>query len=266
MTFDFNMKTRSPAFLTLTLIFAIASAHAQFGNQSGSSQGLRFNGAMAKFFGDNTTFSASVEMDMKGGSLADSMKMPGKLAVADGKSRFEMDVTQIKSSSMSESAQAQMKSMGMDKMVMISRPDSKVSYLIYPNLQAHAETSMPENEAAEKASKFKIETTELGKETVDGHPCVKVKAVVTDDKGVKTDATLWKATDLKDFPVKLEKTESATLVTMLFKDVKFAKPDAKMFEPPADSTKYAGIQELMQGAIAKRLGGGQGGAPKKQDQ
>src|SRR5258706_2243163 len=259
------MKTRPPAFLTLILGFAISSAHAQFGNQPGGSQGLRFNGAMAKFFGDNANFSANVEMDMKGGSLADSVKMPGKIAVADGKSRFEMDLTQIKSASMSESAQAQMKTMGLDKMVMISRPDKKANYMIYPNLQAHAEMAMANSEAAEKASEFKIEATELGKETVDGHPCVKVKAVVTDDKGVKSEATLWKATDLKNFPVKLEKTEDATLVTMLFKDVKFAKPEAKLFEPPADSAKYGGMQELMQGAIAKRLGGAQGGTPKKQE-
>jgi hypothetical protein len=125
---------------------------------------------------------------------------------------------------------------------------------------------MPENEAAEKGADFKIETTDLGKETVDGHPCTKTKAVVTDDKGVKSDATLWKATDLKNFPVKLEKTESATLVTMYFRDIKLAKPEAKMFEPPAGSTKYDSMQALMQGAMAKRFGGAQGGAPRKADQ
>ena len=50
------------------------------------------------------------------------------------------------------------------------------------------------------------------------------------------------------------------------KDVKLAKPDAKTFEPPAYSTKYDSMQALMQGAMAKRRGGAQGGAPRKADQ
>ncbi len=260
------MKTRSRILLAITLGFAIASARAQFGNQAGGSQGLRFNGAMAKFFGDNGNFSASLEMEMKGGALADTLKMPGKIAVADGKSRFEMDVMQIKGGGVPESGLAQMKSMGMDKTVMISRPDQKVSYYIYPNLQAYTQTPMAESEAAEKASNFKIETTEAGKETVDGHPCVKTKAVVTDDKGVKQEAMLWNATDLKKFPVKVERTEKGTLITMLFKEVKLSKPEAKQFDPPAEMTKYDNAQALMQGAMAKRLGGGQGAPPRKQDQ
>ena len=260
------MKIRSTAILAITLGFAITSVHAQFGNQPGGSQGLRFNGAMAKFFGDTANFSANVEMEMKGAALADTLKVPGKIAVADGKSRFDMDVTQIKGGGIAESVLAQMKSMGMDKVVMLSRPDMKANYQVYPNVQAYMEAAMPENEAAEKASNFKIETTDAGKETVDGHPCVKTKAVVTDAKGVKSEATLWKATDLKNFPVKLEKTDSGTLITMLFKDVKLAKPDAKLFEPPADSTKYDDPQALMQGAMAKRFGRGQGAPPRKQDQ
>jgi hypothetical protein len=115
---------------------------------------------------------------------------------------------------------------------------------------------MPEKEAKEKEADFKIETTELGKEAVNGHPCVKVKAVVTDDKGVKTEATLWKASDLKQFPVKLERTENGSLVTMNFKDVKLAKPDAKVFDPPADATKYDSMQAMMQEVMAKRFGQG----------
>jgi hypothetical protein len=250
------MKIKSVALWAATFGFALASAHAQFGGQAGGSQGMRFNGAMAKLFGDNANFSADVSMEMKGGSLTDAVTMPGKLAVGDDKSRFEMDATQIKSARMSESALAQMKAMGMDKMVMISRPDTKTSYLIYPTLKAYTATPMPEKEAKEKEADFKIETTELGKEAVNGHPCVKVKAVVTDDKGVKTEATLWKASDLKQFPVKLERTENGSLVTMNFKDVKLAKPDAKVFDPPADATKYDSMQAMMQEVMAKRFGQG----------
>src|SRR5436309_13409286 len=134
--------------------------------------------------------------------------MPGKMAVAGDKSRFEMDATQIKGGSVPESALAQMKAMGMDKMIMISRPDQKLTYMVYPNLQSYAATAMSEKDASEKDTNFKTESSELGKETIDGHPCVKTKVVLTDDKGEKQEATLWNATDLKKFPVKLERTEN----------------------------------------------------------
>src|SRR5262249_27562333 len=116
------MKIRSFAILTVVLSFALASTRAQLGPQGGGG-GLRFNGAMARLFGENGSFSANVEMEMKGGALTDTVKWPGKLAVSDGKSRFEMDSTQIKGGNIPESALAQMKAMGMDKTIMISRPD-----------------------------------------------------------------------------------------------------------------------------------------------
>jgi len=62
---------------------------------------------------------------------------------------------------------------------------------------------------------------------------VKNKAVVTDDQGNKTESILWNATDLKNFPVKIETTRDGHKSTMLFRDVKLGKPDASQFEPPA---------------------------------
>src|SRR5947209_4698465 len=135
------MKTRSLVILTITFGFALASAQAQLGPQGGGGGGMRFNGAMAKLFGENGNFSANVEMEMKGGALADTIRMPGKMAVADGNSRFEMDTTQIKGGNVPESALAQMKAMGMDKTIMISRPDQKITYLVYHNLQSYAQTA-----------------------------------------------------------------------------------------------------------------------------
>jgi hypothetical protein len=255
-----NILTR--ALLTSAFTLCVASTQAQFGGQPGGSQGFRFNGEMAKLFGANASFSADVETEMKGGPLTDTLKMPGKIYVADGKSRFELDVTKIHGGGLSEYNLAQMKEMGMDKTVLVSRPDKKVTYVFYPNLQSHLETPMDEKSASAKESDFKLETTEVGKETVDGHPCVKTKAVLTDKKGAKQEATLWCATDLKNFPVKVEKTEDKTLITMVFKDVQLAKPDAKMFDPPADSTKYKDIPGLMQGVALKHLNQGGAQAPK----
>ena len=83
-----------------------------------------FTGAMDKLFGENQSFSATLEMQMA--STADgTITMPGKITFDSGKSRFEMDMTQAKGGQMSPDAGAQMKAMGMDRMVMIGRAGQK---------------------------------------------------------------------------------------------------------------------------------------------
>jgi len=139
---------------------------------------------------------------------------------------------------------------------MISRPDKKTSYLVYPGLKAYAEMPLKDADSAEALSKYKVETTELGKETVDGHACVKNKVVVTDDQDKKHESTVWNATDLKKFPVKIETAQDGTKVTMLFKNVKLTKPEAKQFDAPAGLKRYENMMALMQEEMMKRMGGG----------
>ena len=80
------------------------------------------------------------------------------------------------------------------------------------------------------------ESTELAKETVDGHPCVKNKVTVTSDKGVKLESTVWNATDLKDFPIRMQYLEEGRTATLTFSDVKLAKQQAAKLENKADSS------------------------------
>jgi hypothetical protein len=62
--------------------------------------------------------------------------------------------------------------------------------MIYPGLQAYVQMPPPDPDAAKPASDFKSEATELGKETVDGHACVKNKVVVTDKAGTARQSTV----------------------------------------------------------------------------
>ena len=190
------------------------------------------------------------------------MSMPGKLAYLEGKARFEMDMTQMRSGRIPPEAAEQMKAMGMGNMIIISRPDKKLAYMIYPGMKAYTENETKDLEDAKAADKWKIESTELGKETVAGHPCVKNKVIVTDDKGDKHESTVWNATALKQFPVKIEINERNTPVTMTFKDIKLAKPDSAQFDPPKDFKRYDNMQALFQEEMMKRLGG-PGGLPSK---
>jgi hypothetical protein len=259
------MNAYSRITLAGALCLAVVSASAQFGPRPGAMgagpQGPRLSGSTAKLFGDNTAFSANLEFQTKGADSGEAMTMPGKIAFDHGKSRFEMDMTQMKGGRMGADAAAHMKSMGMDKTIVISLPDKKASYLIYPGLQGYVENPAPDAKAEASPSDFKVETTELGKETVDGHPCIKNKTIVTDKDGAKHEATVWNATDLKNFPVKIDQTEQGTAVTMQFKDIKLAKPDASQFDVPSDCTKYDSMMSMMQQVMMKRMGGMNGLPP-----
>jgi hypothetical protein len=159
---------------------------------------------------------------------------------------------------MGSQAATQMKAVGMDRMVSITRPDKKVACLLYPGLQAYLETPLQDPSLTGPESDFKVESVELGKETVDNHPCVKNKVIVTDKEGTKHESTVWNATDLKNFPVQIETTEDGRPLTMLFKDVQLAKPDAVLFDPPSDFKRFDSMSAMMQETMMKQIRQGMG--------
>jgi hypothetical protein len=118
------------------------------------------------------------------------------------------------------------------------------------------ETQLTATEAGGATNDFKLEMTELAKETMDGHPCIKAKAVVTSKDGTKYESLVWKATDLKQFPIRIERTEGRMNVIMTFRDIDLSKPAPDLFEPPAGSTKYDSMQAMAQAILLKRMGGG----------
>jgi hypothetical protein len=115
----------------------------------------------------------------------------------------------------------------------VFRPDKKVTYVIYPGIQSYQEVILVKGEADAFEKGLKLKKAALGKETIDGHPCVKNKAIISDGKTQVFEATTWNATDLKDFPVRIEMKEKVNTVRMTFSQVRFVKPEAKQFEVPA---------------------------------
>jgi hypothetical protein len=236
-------------FIALAILscFTFSPTLAQTGTPS-------FNGSMAKLFGTNLAFSAVVEITSRNGSTNGPLTMPGKLAFLDGKARFELNMDQVKGGKTRPGAGIQLKALGMDKIVSITRPDKQITLQIYPGLSAYIETSVPDPDAEKSSSDFKIETVEQGRETLDGHLCVRNKSIVTDPDGTKHEALLWNATDIGNFPIKIQQSEKDTSVTMLFRDVSLTKPEVSLFEPPAGFTKYNDMPTMMKDKVLKRIG------------
>lgn len=71
----------------------------------------------------------------------------------------------------------------------------------------------------------------VGSDVVDGHPTRKYE--LTSNVGGKPAVLyVWRATDLKGFPIKT--TDASGRSTTTFEKVVLHKPDAKLFQPPAD--------------------------------
>lgn len=235
--------------LTLSLsCFVAAAVYAQGGPQS-----TGINASLLKLFGDIKAFDAQGEIRMTDSAGKEISAMPVRMAMLNGKLRTEMDMSQMKGGNMPPESAAMLKQTGMDRMHMLITPESKTAMLIYPGLQAYA---VVPDEAAKKAE-GKVDTKDLGKETVLGHPCVKKKLTMTGTDGKTEEALVWAATDLKNFPVKMEMKQEGTTINIEYKNPSLQAPDAKLFETPSGYTKYDSVQALMQAAMMKMFGGKQ---------
>src|SRR5688572_10641833 len=222
----------------LLVVFVSAlAAQAQLAPGVGVAPNTQFSGAFAKLFGEHKAFTADMETHMTQEGGKEALSTPGKIAYLDGKSRLEIDLSKAKGDQLPPGMAEQLNTMGMGQMTMISEEGKTNSYLVYPALKAYATLPTPDAKEAND-SKVKLESTELGKDTVEGQSCIKNKVTITEADGTKSEATVWNATELKKFPVRIETSKDQHTVRMSFKNVKLVKPDAKLFDPPATFKKY----------------------------
>ena len=198
---------------------------------AGSSTGI--NVAFTKLFGATKAFTAKVETHVIDPYRQVLVRMPMDFAALESKVRLDINLAQIQSKDFSAADLAKLKQAGLDRLVSVFRPDKKATYVIYPGVQSYQEVALVKGEADAFEKGLKLEKNSLGKETVDGHPCVKYKAIISNAKGPVFEALTWNATDLKDFPLRIEMKEKVNTIRMSFSQVRFVKPEAKQFEIPA---------------------------------
>jgi hypothetical protein len=213
--------------------------------------------ALTRLFGDNKAFTAKADVRVLDGSQQELASMPMEFAFLDNKTRMEMDLTQMKNKQMPPGMADSLKQMGMAQFVNIIRPDKKLVYSMYPNMKVVLSQPLPKAETEAADNPPKMEKTELGKETLDGHPCVKNKIVFAGEDGKPIEATTWNAADLKDFPVQIQTKDNENTSILRFKDVQLIKPDEKLFDPPEDFTVYTDQMALQQAVMKKMMEGAQ---------
>jgi hypothetical protein len=242
-----------------SLLFATFLAFASSGftgfAQMGGPPKSGVNAALTKLFGSTTAFTAQCDVRLLDQNQKEKMSMPMEFSLLDSKVRAEIDMTQIKGQGMTPELAAQLKQMGMERVVSITRPDKKTRSIVYPAVQAIMSTPLDKEELDVIEKEPAMEKTVLAKETLDGHPCEKRKIVLTDASGRKSEAFIWSATDLKEFPVQIQMTEGADTVILRYTNIRLTKPEASLFDLPAGYTTYDSQPAFMMGVMQKMMGG-----------
>jgi hypothetical protein len=220
-----------------------------------------FQATLAKLFGEATAFTAQAEMAAADQAKTEILRMTLDFALLDGKMWMDLDLGRIKSDKIPPGAIASLQKMGMDRMLNVVRPDKQVTLLIYPRLASYVEAPLTKEDASAYSKTTKIDKTAIGKETIDGHPCVKSKIIVAEENGKKHEGIVWTANDLKNFPVRMDFMEPDTTISMRFKNIQFVRPDSSRFDPPADFKKHSDVQQLMQSVMEKMTRAPEGAAP-----
>lgn len=182
-----------------------------------------------------------------------SQTMRGSYAVLEGMIRTELDMGRMEGSD--AAAAATMKQMGMDKVVTIVVPGKKTTLVVYPGMKAYCEVPHGSEKAAPDSAPVRVDRKEIGRETVDGHPCVKYDVTVTPQEGRRIEMVVWEATDLDGFPVQIRMQQDGATITHRFKNVKPGKPDAALFAAPAGYKRHDSMQSMMMEAAMKAAPG-----------
>ncbi len=215
----------------------LASAQTLRAQMPSGASGLK--SVVLKLFGNHDDFSVDADFEMIDAKQVPVLALTMGITVSGVKLRADADLNSYKGPGVTPEIKAQIltaKKMGVDHTVSITRPDKNRMFQIYPGRKSYEDFPLPK-EAATVSAIAKITKTPLGRETIDGHPCVKNKVVLIDAKGHQQEMTDWEASDLKDFPIVVKLVEDGQDLVVHNRNIRLGKPDASVFEIPAGYTK-----------------------------
>jgi hypothetical protein len=127
------------------------------------------------------------------------------------------------------------------KMVMITRYDKKVMWVLMPEDRMYMETKMTgeTKESKRDLGNYKIEQTTIGPETVNGVKTTKSKIIMTGPKGTKLGGFWWQTKEgivVKIDAISVDKGSKDRVKSEL-KNLKIGKQNPSLFEAPAGYSK-----------------------------
>ena len=226
-------RVASETRLPLALLAALLCASTAVAQAPATATPTSINTAFVKLFGAVGAFTAKVDTQVIDAYQQQKVRLIMDFAVSEGKVRIEISLAQMQSKDLPPSKVTELKESGMERIISLFRPDKKVTYIVYPGTQSYLSMPLAKEDIDAFEKGLKLEKSPLGKESMDGHDCVKNKVVVSDAKGPILQAVTWNAADLKDFPLQIEMKEKINTVRMHFTQLRFTKPDPQQFNVPA---------------------------------
>lgn len=206
--------------------------------------------SLIRLFGTNNAFTSQAEVQLLGKDNKELISTPMTFTLLGNKIRVEVDMTRMRNK-LQPDALARVKPLGLDSVVSILQPEQRKTIITFPKLRAFVKLEMPVSEAEAFLTRAKIDRKTIGKEKMEGQSCVKQQVVITDDAGHKSEATVWTATSLRDFPVCVATKEKEGTVVMRFRQIQFTRASTNAFTPPAGYIECADMQVLMAGPVTK---------------
>jgi len=125
---------------------------------------------------------------------------------------------------------------GEDSMVMICRKDKGVAWILFPEKKAYSESKLDEATLQKTfgAIQDDVKKEELGRETVNGFKCRKMRVETTSGiMGRKSVSTVW-ISDRLDFPIKSQGKDGGVVE---LREIRAGRQPSNLFEIPAGYTK-----------------------------
>jgi hypothetical protein len=101
-------------------------------------------------------------------------------------------------------------------------------------------------------------------ERVEGHWCEQQELVVSSSDGAAVEFRVWRAADLKGFPLRINWATNSTSCAVSFSKLQLKAPPSELFSPPDGFTKYESPEAMMnelllrQQSIRRGFSGGAG--------
>lgn len=212
---------------------------------------LGFNAAVAKLFSDIAAFEANVETSLTNRSERSQITAPMRMYKSGDRFRIEVDLAKLKGAGSMLQGLPALENLGMARMTSLVLPEEKGMIVLFPELKVY--TRVPLSEADLPTDGFKLAKKATGREKVNGFDCARHDVTLTDGSGLRTQATVWEAPTLKNFPVRMVFRPDDAEMRMDFKDVRLKGPAEELFRVPKDYKGFNSVAALLQEAMTRVL-------------
>ncbi len=216
--------------------------------------GVGYNAVLGKLLNDIPAFAASVETTMTNSVEKTRLVIPMKMAKREDRLRIEVDFGKMQGGGLAVQGLGALQKVGMARMTSIVSPADRTMFVLFPDLKFATRVALSDADLPSPGSK--VSKKALGKESLDGQPCVRQQVVLTSSDGGKTEATTWEAAALDRFPVRIAFRSEGSTIVMTFSGVRLSSPDDDSFRVPSDYKTFDSMPALMQEATTRAFNPG----------